>query len=90
MPALVCAGRFDGIAPLANAEALAEQIPGANLQVFDGGHAFLLQDRSRVARHRALLVVVGRPQDGQLRQNAGSVRAVRRRRRTARTSGGTA
>ena len=46
MPALVCAGRFDGIAPLANAEALAEQIPGANLQVFDGGHAFLFQDRA--------------------------------------------
>jgi 3-oxoadipate enol-lactonase len=46
MPALVCAGRFDGIAPLANAEALAEQIPGATLQVFEGGHAFLFQDRA--------------------------------------------
>jgi 3-oxoadipate enol-lactonase len=46
MPTLVCAGRFDGIAPLANAEALAAQIPRATLQVFDGGHAFLLQDRS--------------------------------------------
>ena len=44
MPTLVCAGRFDDIAPLTNAEALAEQIPQATLQVFDGGHAFLLQD----------------------------------------------
>jgi 3-oxoadipate enol-lactonase len=45
MPVLVCAGRFDAIAPLANAEALAAQIPDATLQVFDGGHAFLFQDR---------------------------------------------
>ena len=44
MPTLVCAGRFDAIAPLTNAEALAEQIPRATLQVFDGGHAFLFQD----------------------------------------------
>ncbi|TML86353.1 MAG: alpha/beta fold hydrolase [Actinobacteria bacterium] len=44
MPTLVCAGRFDAIAPLANAEALAAQIPSAVLQVFDGGHAFLFQD----------------------------------------------
>jgi 3-oxoadipate enol-lactonase len=45
-PTLVAAGRFDGIAPLANAQAIAERIPGAELQVFDGGHLFLLQDRS--------------------------------------------
>ena len=44
MPTLVCAGRHDAIAPLANAEALVAQIPGATLQVFDGGHAFLFQD----------------------------------------------
>ena len=46
MPTLVCAGRFDEIAPLANAEALAAQIPSATLQVFDGGHAFLFPDPS--------------------------------------------
>jgi 3-oxoadipate enol-lactonase len=45
MPTLVCAGRFDAIAPLANAEALAARIPRATLQVCDGGHAFFLQDR---------------------------------------------
>ena len=38
------AGRFDGIAPPANQEALARQIPGADLRWFDGGHAFFLQD----------------------------------------------
>lgn len=44
-PTLVCAGRFDGIAPLANSEALVAQIPDARLEVFEGGHLFLLQDR---------------------------------------------
>jgi len=41
---LVAAGRYDGIAPLANSEALARRIPGARLQVFEGGHAFFAQD----------------------------------------------
>jgi 3-oxoadipate enol-lactonase len=45
-PTLVCAGRHDGIAPLANSEALAARIPGATLRVFDGGHLFLVQDRT--------------------------------------------
>lgn len=43
-PTLVCAGRHDGIAPLANSEALVARIPRAELQVFEGGHLFLLQD----------------------------------------------
>jgi 3-oxoadipate enol-lactonase len=45
-PTLVCAGRYDGIAPVANSEALAARIAGARLEVFEGGHLFLLQDRS--------------------------------------------
>ena len=44
-PTLVAAGRFDGIAALANSELLANQIPNAELQVFEGGHLFLFQDR---------------------------------------------
>lgn len=43
-PTLVCAGRYDGIAPLANSEFLAAKIPGAELARFDGGHIFFLQD----------------------------------------------
>jgi 3-oxoadipate enol-lactonase len=46
MPSLLCAGRFDGIAPLANMEALAAALPQATLQVFEGGHLFLRQDRA--------------------------------------------
>ena len=45
-PTLIAAGRYDGIAPLANSEALAARIPKASMQVFEGGHLFLLQDRS--------------------------------------------
>jgi 3-oxoadipate enol-lactonase len=43
-PTLVAAGSFDGIAPVDNSNALAQQIPDAHVRVFDGGHGFLLQD----------------------------------------------
>jgi len=45
-PVLVTAGRYDGIAPLANSEAIVSQLPDARLAVFEGGHAFLAQDFS--------------------------------------------
>ena len=45
-PTLVAAGRYDGIAPLANSEALAAGIPDAELRVYDGGHLFLMQDHT--------------------------------------------
>jgi pimeloyl-ACP methyl ester carboxylesterase len=45
-PTLVAAGRYDGIAPLANSEAIASRIPGAELRVYEGGHAFFVQDRA--------------------------------------------
>ena len=44
VPVLVAGGRYDGIAPPANQEALAARIPGARLEWFDGGHLFLAQD----------------------------------------------
>jgi len=45
-PTLVCAGRYDDLAPLVNSELLAASIPDATLRVFDGGHLFMIQDRS--------------------------------------------
>jgi 3-oxoadipate enol-lactonase len=45
-PTLVCGGRFDGIAPPANSEFLSRSIPGARLEMFDGGHGFFIQDRA--------------------------------------------
>jgi 3-oxoadipate enol-lactonase len=47
-PTLVCGGRFDGIAPPANSEFLAREIQGARLELFDGGHAFFLQDATAI------------------------------------------
>jgi 3-oxoadipate enol-lactonase len=52
-PTLVASGRFDGIAPLSNGEAIAAQIEHAELRVYEGGHAFFYQDR------RALPDIVG-------------------------------
>lgn len=46
VPTLVCAGEYDDLAPLANSELLAEQIPNAELRVYDGGHIFMVQDRT--------------------------------------------
>ena len=43
-PTLVCTGRYDTIAPVANSEAVASRIPGSELRVFEGGHLFLAQD----------------------------------------------
>jgi len=43
-PTLVACGRYDGIAPRANSEAIASRIPDASLRVYEGGHAFLAQD----------------------------------------------
>ena len=44
MPVYICGGRYDGIARPANLEAMARQIPGACLELFEGGHFFFLQD----------------------------------------------
>ena len=46
MPVLVVGGLHDGIAPPANLEAIASQVPRAELQLFDGGHLFLVQDKN--------------------------------------------
>lgn len=43
-PTLVCGGRYDGIAPPENVERLASAIPGARVELFEGGHRFLAQD----------------------------------------------
>lgn len=43
-PTLVAGGRYDDIAPVANGQAIADRIPGSQLRVYEGGHAFLMQD----------------------------------------------
>lgn len=46
VPVLLSGGRYDGIAPVANMEALAARIPDAELKLYEGGHLFLVQDKS--------------------------------------------
>ena len=43
-PTLVASGRYDGIAPVENGEAIAARVPGAELRVYEGGHMFFVQD----------------------------------------------
>jgi 3-oxoadipate enol-lactonase len=45
-PTFIGAGRYDGTAPLTNAEAIASRIATSELHVYDGGHIFLVQDRA--------------------------------------------
>jgi 3-oxoadipate enol-lactonase len=45
-PVMVAAGRYDGIALPATQEKMAARIPGATLQFFEGGHLFMIQDRT--------------------------------------------
>jgi 3-oxoadipate enol-lactonase len=45
-PTLICAGRHDGIALPEAQEAMAARIPNAELRFFEGGHLFVMQDKS--------------------------------------------
>jgi pimeloyl-ACP methyl ester carboxylesterase len=49
LPVLVTGGRRDVVVPSANARALTRLIPGADLRLLPGGHAFLFGDRRRFA-----------------------------------------
>ncbi len=46
MPVLLAGGERDGIAPVANMQALQARINGSELALFAGGHMFLIQDKS--------------------------------------------
>ncbi len=45
-PTFVACGHYDGIAPPGNSRAIASRIEHAELHVYDGGHAFVAQDRT--------------------------------------------
>jgi len=44
IPVYICGGRYDGITTPSNLEAMQKQIPGARLELFEGGHLFFIQD----------------------------------------------
>jgi 3-oxoadipate enol-lactonase len=54
-PTLVAAGRYDGIALPATQEKMAARISGAALQWFNGGHMFIIQDRTAILAMMAFL-----------------------------------
>jgi pimeloyl-ACP methyl ester carboxylesterase len=43
-PTFVAAGRFDGIAPPPNSEAIVARVPNSELHLYEGGHLFVAQD----------------------------------------------
>ncbi|MCC7370128.1 MAG: alpha/beta hydrolase [Chloroflexi bacterium] len=51
----ICGGKYDGIAPISNQEALLRQLPNARLELFEGGHAFLQEDARAFERVIAFL-----------------------------------
>jgi len=48
-PTLLCAGKYDGIAPLENMQMMQQKIPNSRLEIFEGGHLFLIQDKRAYA-----------------------------------------
>lgn len=54
-PTFVGCGRFDGIAPPANGEAIASRVPNAELHLYDGGHPFFFQDPAALPEILAFL-----------------------------------
>lgn len=58
MPVYMCGGRHDDIAPPENLVAMQRQIPGALLELFEGGHTFYDQDPC--AQQRMLEFLQGR------------------------------
>ncbi|MEZ4591392.1 MAG: alpha/beta hydrolase [Chloroflexota bacterium] len=55
MPLFICGGRYDGIAPVANLEAIQKQVPHAQLELFEGGHLFFMEDSRAFERIAAFL-----------------------------------
>jgi 3-oxoadipate enol-lactonase len=55
LPVYICGGRYDGIAKPINLEKMQKQIPGARLELFEGGHLFFIQDPRAFNRIRAFL-----------------------------------
>jgi len=54
-PVMLAAGRYDAIALPQTQHRMADRIPGAELQFFEGGHMFMLQDRAAIPAMTAFL-----------------------------------
>jgi len=47
MPVYLCGGLYDGIATPENLKAMQKQIPGARMELFEGGHLFTFKTHER-------------------------------------------
>lgn len=56
MPVYLVGGRYDGIAPPANLQAMDGQIGNSRLELFEGGHLFFIQDPWAFEKIRAFLL----------------------------------
>lgn len=54
-PTFVASGRYDGIAPPVNGEAIADRVARAELHLYEGGHLFFAQDSSALPEVIAFL-----------------------------------
>ncbi|MDH5736840.1 MAG: alpha/beta hydrolase [Gammaproteobacteria bacterium] len=48
-PVYLCGGKYDGICPPSNLQALHQAIPHSTLDFFEGGHLFMMQDKKAAA-----------------------------------------
>jgi pimeloyl-ACP methyl ester carboxylesterase len=60
-PTFVAAGKFDGIAPPVNSEAIVERISDATMSLYEGGHMFVAQDPTAIREIRTFLSTGVRP-----------------------------
>ena len=60
-PTFVTAGKFDGIAPPINSEAIVERISDATMSLYEGGHMFVAQDPTAIREIRTFLSTGVRP-----------------------------
>jgi len=60
-PTFVTAGKFDGIAPPVNSEAIIERISDATMSLYEGGHMFVAQDSTAIREIRTFLSTGIRP-----------------------------
>ena len=44
-PVLLLGGKFDGVAPVENMQAIADEIESSEIRFYEGGHMFLVQDK---------------------------------------------
>ena len=50
LPVLICGGKYDGIAAPENQMALQSKIRGSQMELFEGGHFFLIEDQKAFPR----------------------------------------